>query len=206
MTTVIENNTDKETKAAEEESSTSSSKGYTLFTSSRPGSLYTVYLGSSIGSSSDYIKLYRLLDQADTTDEVLFDLNNGGGSCSTGLQLINHIRRSKATVTMHITGEVCSMAAIIALTGDKIKISPNTYFMFHNYSLTMFGGMKGNELKTMSNFYQENMHNILVEYGRKLLTEEEIEQIYNDKDVYISAEDAIIRIKDRNIKGYLVEV
>jgi ATP-dependent Clp protease protease subunit len=65
---------------------------------------------------------------------ISLEINSGGGSVADGMSIINTIENIKSPVITIISGQVCSMAALISICGDKRLIYANSYFMQHSSS------------------------------------------------------------------------
>ena len=74
--------------------------------------------------------------------DVEVQISSPGGFVSVGLEIINLIREHKGEVTTKIMGQAASMAAFIALVGDKVIAHSNTVFMVHFASGFSFGTHK----------------------------------------------------------------
>lgn len=62
-------------------------------------------------------------------------LNSPGGEVFDGIAIYEALKAHKATVNVYISGLAASMASIIALAGDKVMMSENSYYMIHQPSL-----------------------------------------------------------------------
>jgi ATP-dependent Clp protease protease subunit len=59
-------------------------------------------------------------------------INSPGGSVFEGVAIYNILRRHSARKIVHIDGLAASIASIIAMAGDEIKIAVNGMMMIHN--------------------------------------------------------------------------
>ena len=65
---------------------------------------------------------------------IYLEINSPGGSVADGMSIINAIEHIKSPVFTIISGQVCSMAALISICGDKRLIYANSYWMQHSTS------------------------------------------------------------------------
>ena len=65
---------------------------------------------------------------------ISLEMNSGGGSVADGMSIINTIEHIQSPVITIISGQVCSMAALISICGDKRLIYSNSYWMQHSTS------------------------------------------------------------------------
>jgi ATP-dependent Clp protease protease subunit len=77
------------------------------------------------------IKSMNLLDNK---KEIIIELNSPGGDISFGFSIINAIEQSKAPIHTIISGQCCSMAAMISIVGNKRSMYYNSYWMNHPLS------------------------------------------------------------------------
>jgi ATP-dependent Clp protease protease subunit len=65
---------------------------------------------------------------------ITVEINSPGGSVADGMSIINTIENIKSPIITIISGQVCSMAALISICGDKRLIYTNSYWMQHSTS------------------------------------------------------------------------
>lgn len=94
----------------------------------------------------DYIGYYGVsaksfvneLSQFKNAKTINLHINSPGGEVYDGLAIYNYLNRHAATVNVTIDGIAASIASVIAMAGDKIKIPENAFFMVHNpWSVTV---------------------------------------------------------------------
>lgn len=91
----------------------------------------TVYLYDEIswfGIEAD--KFARDFD-AITANTIHLRINSPGGSVFDGTNIANVIRRHKAKIIAHIDGLAASIASVIAMAADEIRMSDNAFMMIH---------------------------------------------------------------------------
>ena len=66
-------------------------------------------------------------------------INSLGGSCYEGNAIYAQLKRHSARKVVHIDGYACSIASVIAMAGDEIRMSPNAVMMVHNAWATVSG-------------------------------------------------------------------
>lgn len=64
-------------------------------------------------------------------DELNVRINSGGGLVFEGIAIYNAFARQNAHVIMHIDGIAASIASVIAMAGDEIRISEGSHLMIH---------------------------------------------------------------------------
>jgi len=66
-------------------------------------------------------------------------VNSGGGYITEGLAIYNSLAKHPAHITMHIEGIAASMASVITMAGDVIKIYEGSRDMIHKPSSMAYG-------------------------------------------------------------------
>lgn len=59
-------------------------------------------------------------------------INSVGGQVFEGLAIFNALDRHPAKVTTYVDGMAASIASIVALAGDEVRIAENAFMMIHN--------------------------------------------------------------------------
>lgn len=80
-------------------------------------------------SAQDFAKDLKALGDLDT---IYVRINSEGGSVFDGIAIYNTLIANKAKVTVDIDGLAASIASIIAMAGDTIRMANNALFMVHD--------------------------------------------------------------------------
>lgn len=72
------------------------------------------------------------LKAAGDLDEIRLLINSPGGDVFDGMAIYNTLLRHKARKIVEIDGLAASIASIIAMVGDEIRIAENAMLMIHN--------------------------------------------------------------------------
>lgn len=59
-------------------------------------------------------------------------INSNGGNVFDGVAIYNYLKSHKARVEVDVDGVAASIASIIAMAGDEIRIADNGWLMIHN--------------------------------------------------------------------------
>lgn len=86
-------------------------------------------IGRQIDADLFAQELAALDDMADT---VHLHINSPGGDVVSGLSVVSAMRSMKAFIHVHVDGIAASMAAVIAIAGDKISMQDYAKIMIHN--------------------------------------------------------------------------
>lgn len=154
----------------------------------------SIYLTEDIGPINNYIKELRAFDAADKDTNIDIYIGCNGGDLDTTSAFIEHIRHSKATVTAYVS-YAASAATILALACNRVYIYEKGWFMIHNFSAASEG--KGHELKVRAAFEEEWTKDIFKDVYSPFLSLSEIEDVVNDKDMWLLS---------NNVKSRLINV
>ncbi|MDY7044043.1 Clp protease ClpP [Virgibacillus sp. M23] len=106
------------------------------------------------------------LNQVEGLNELNIYINSPGGSVFAGQAIYNMLKRNKAKKTVYVDGVAASMASIIAMVGDTIRIPSNAYLMIHKPLTIAIGNASvfrklADDLDTIEsglvNIYEENL-------------------------------------------------
>lgn len=75
----------------------------------------------------------------DTSEAVEVTINSGGGDVYAGSEIYTALKDYAGVVTVKIVGLAASAASLIAMSGDKVLISPTAQIMIHNVSTVLYG-------------------------------------------------------------------
>ncbi|GAY28503.1 MULTISPECIES: head maturation protease, ClpP-related [Prevotellaceae] len=118
-------------------------------------------------------------------------INSRGGDVFSGMAIYNALRQSKSDITIYIDGVAASIAAIIALCGKPLYMSPYAKLMLHSVS----GGTWGNasvlrQTADQMEQLQKDLSNMIA--GRCGMKAKEVQAKYFDeKDHWIDAKEAV---------------
>ncbi|HLY73651.1 MAG TPA: head maturation protease, ClpP-related [Planctomycetota bacterium] len=103
-------------------------------------------------------------DLADVNGPIDVHLNSPGGEVNDGLAIYNCLM-ARDNVTIYIDGMAASIASVIAMAGDTIRIAPTGQMMIHN-AFTMAIG-DADDLRAMADRLDENTTNIAGIYAAR---------------------------------------
>lgn len=99
-----------------------------------------VFIYGDIGSWSDGLTANDFAREVVALDvgNLNVRLNSGGGSVFEGQAIYNTLSQHKAKVTVTIDGVAASIASVIAMAGDEIRITEGSHIMVHKpWSMAM---------------------------------------------------------------------
>ncbi|EKU50323.1 head maturation protease, ClpP-related [Staphylococcus massiliensis] len=82
-------------------------------------------------SETSAISFRDALNELGDVKEIDVTINSPGGSVFSGINIFNQIVNHPAHVTVNISGLAASIASVIAMAADTVKISSNSMLMIH---------------------------------------------------------------------------
>lgn len=118
-------------------------------------------------------------------------VNSYGGSVFEGTAIYNQLRRHPAQKTVYVDGFACSVAATIAMAGDKVVMPRNAMMMIHN-AWTYAMGNSAELRKAADDLEVINKGNrqAYLQKSNGKISEEELVQLL-DAETWLTAEDCI---------------
>lgn len=87
-------------------------------------------------------QLKAIEQQAGHLDTLDVRINSYGGDVFEGLGIYNTLKNHRAKVTMRVDGIAASIASVIMMAGDTIKVAENAMVMIHNPATFAWGEAK----------------------------------------------------------------
>lgn len=112
-------------------------------------------------SAAQFVKDIEALNVQDITVRI----NSYGGSVTDGIAIHNAIKRHPAPVAIEIDGIAASIASLIAMAGDTVRIAENAQMMIH----APWGGIYGNaaQLREYADMLDSWSSSMSTSYARK---------------------------------------
>ncbi len=193
-------------RAAESEDpdTTEQPKIYEYFEQQVIRKVHHFYLTGFIGEAIQYTKMVHTIQQAGPDDAVHIHLNTEGGYLSTGIQIINAMKYSPAEIICSIEGEAHSLGSMIFLAADQFLVHDNSQMLIHNYTGGVYGKGKESvdELASTIKWFAS----LAQKYYVPFITDLELSNILNDKDMWLQDDDIrkrilkMLKIKRREAK------
>lgn len=160
--------------------------------------LHKFYIAGTIEGPEEYVDWFEEIRSAGPDDVIVLHINSFGGDLFTAIQFMRVLNESKATIVTSAEGAVYSAATLLFLAGQQFEISPHCSFMFHNYSKMAQG--KGGELYDNITFERKWSENLMREAYKDFLSEGEIMQLLDGKDVWMEGAEVVKRLQARAAK------
>ena len=95
---------------------------------------------------------------------ITIEINSNGGDISAGIAIINAMKNSKSPIHTIISGEACSMAAMISVVGTRRKMYANSFWMQHPLSSGQADYLQFIKDRTL---FLTNLENIMTDILKK---------------------------------------
>ena len=148
----------------------------------------TVRLYGAIGTDVDGNSLAHLLAELGDSpdiDIIQLRINSGGGSVFDGMSIVSAIRSSQAVTHCYVDGIAASMAAVIAVSGDKLYMMDYAKLMIHDPYFSGGGTPGPKEQKALASL-TDMLQTLL---SRKGIGKEDIAKLMKE-ETWFSAEEA----------------
>lgn len=154
--------------------------------------VHEFYLTGEITTADDYIEWFDAIRHAKETDLVKIYINSYGGDLFTAIQFMRVLADTDATVIVSVEGACMSAATMIFMCADNFEVTPHSIFMFHNYSGGTIG--KGGEMIDQLQHERKWSERLMKEIYQDFMTNEEIQSMLSNKDIWMDGEEVVKRI------------
>lgn len=155
---------------------------------------HVVYLYGPIESAENYIEIVNILDTMSESDVMNLHISTPGGDVDSAIVIIHAIRRCQGNVIGHADGQVMSAGVPIFLSCKQYAINPFATFMIHDGSYGSHS--KANEHVKSAQAFSSLLRKVFSEILIPVFNEDEINQILDGIDLYVTADDMRDRISD----------
>jgi len=171
----------------DDEETTEQSKPYEYYEQQVIRKVHHFFLNGYIGDATEYTKMIHIIQQAGPEDAIHIHLNTEGGYLSTGVQIINAMKYSVAEIICSIEGEAHSLGSMIFLAADQFLVHDNSQMLIHNFRGGVIG--KGRESADEMAATLKWFNLLTHKYYLPFLTDKELENVLNDKDMWLHSDD-----------------
>jgi hypothetical protein len=162
---------------------------------SKPATYIHSFYLYAVGSPEEYTDWFDVIRNCSENDIIKIHINSPGGNLLTTIQLMRALAECQGTIICSVEGECMSAATMIFLQADMVEVSDHSMFMFHNYSGGTFG--KGGEMMDQLKYESVWSENLLRSVYQDFLSEEEIDMMLNNKDLWMNGEEVTERVRQK---------
>ena len=158
---------------------------------------YVINLDKDVTDPHHYRKITSLLGTVTENDYIIWNINTYGGDLYTTIMLLDAIKECKAFNYGVITlGS--SAGSIIALAlNDCIVVDYGTMFI-HEVQGATFGSNSNQEKQVL--FLKKKQEKLLGDVYKDFLSEDELQYILNNGELYLESDDCNARLQKRREK------
>lgn len=145
------------------------------------------WTGKTSGISAESIT--QFLKENQDVDTINLHINSNGGLVFEGITIHNVLKGSDKTVNVIIDGLAASIASVIAMCGDTVKMYPTSQMMIHN--CWTYGCGNANDFRKLADQMDKIMDSSRIAYLSKAkdkLTEEKLNELL-DNESYLTAQE-----------------
>lgn len=130
------------------------------------------------------------LDAIGDVDSINLYVNSPGGSVFEGITIHNMLKRHKAKVIAHVDALAASIASVIIMAADEIRMPSNSMLMIHNpWTFTMGNAQElRKQADDLDRIGESSKQSYLGKAGDKL-TDEKLQEML-DAETWLSADEA----------------
>jgi len=159
------------------------------------GSIKDYYLSDEIGSPDEYTQMIHDIRTSRQTDVIKLHINCPGGNLFTTIQILQAMAECEGHIIASVEGACMSAATLVFLCADEFMITNHSMFLFHNYSGGTFG--KGGEMYHGVIHERKWSEGLMRDLYEDFLTDDEISDLINDKDIWMDANQVLERLEKR---------
>lgn len=132
----------------------------------------------------------KQLNNFEDIDEIVVNINSPGGSVFEGVTIFNMLKNHKAKIIVNIEGLAASIASVIAMAGDEVRMPSNAMLMIHNAMGSGFGN--ANEIRKFADDLEKINQTVVNSYLIKNPSMEQQQlQSLLDAESWLSASEAL---------------
>lgn len=153
------------------------------------GTEYNLYLHGEIGHPDDFMEHFAVYKTANENDCIRLWVNSLGGSISTGVEYIQHMRECHAPIVAVIGVDCASMASALTLEADEIEVCEMSTMLVHAFSYGV-AGVESHVYNHAAFNKKLNERFIRNTYG-KFLSHEQLSDVLKGVDVLLTSEEIL---------------
>jgi len=160
-------------------------------------SIHHINIFGPIEGPEEWQEELNLIRSAGPNDRVVIHLSTPGGNFETCCQFRAALLETEAETVASIEGSCHSSGSMIALSCQAVAVYDTALMLCHNYS----GGDYGKGAELLQSVTEQNkwIANVMRAIYKHFLTEEEIEGLIKDKDIWLHPEDITMRWELRDL-------
>lgn len=156
---------------------------------------YTIRIDRVLEEPELFQEELATIRMANENDIVHILINSQGGREDTMKAFLNVMAQCPAHIITEIESDCNSAATMIFLAGDEMRVTDDAEFMIHTGAYGT-SGKEGN-VRQQVEFFAKSNARLMKKYYKHFLTDSEIEEVINGKDMWMDAEEIVQRLNNR---------
>lgn len=157
--------------------------------------LHKVFVDEVFSDPAYERDVIALLREATENDTVEFYVNSVGGNIAAAIPIVNAIRHTKANVVGILMAQAHSAASLVLLACPMTEINPHTEMLIHSATYGVYG--KVGDVRDEVRHTQQYIEDIMDEMYANFLTQEEIAEVKNGREMFLRYDDIVGRLQNR---------
>lgn len=146
----------------------------------------------------------EMLDEVINVSVINLRLNSPGGEVFEGVAIYNSLLRHSARVEVDIEGAAFSIASVIAMAGDEVRIAESAMMMIHDPRTIVIGTAE--DMRKMADHADKAKEGLIAAYHRKVDKEgHDISALMTDESWFTAEEAVAIGLADKVNPGSKLE-
>ena len=156
---------------------------------------YTIRIDRVLEEPELFQEELATIRMANENDIVHLLINSQGGRDDTMKAFLNVISQCPAHIITEIESDCNSAVTMIFLAGDEMRVTDDAELMIHTGAYGT-SGKEGN-VRQQVEFFAKSNARLMKKYYKGFLTDNEIEEVINGKDMWMDAKEIIQRLDNR---------
>ena len=124
-------------------------------------------------------------------DRIDIYINSPGGNVFDGMAIHSMIKRTEAKTVAHIDGVAASIASVIAIAADEVRIPKGAWFMIHKPMIAGFWVANADDMRKEADVLDKLEEGLLATYSEKRGTSKEEIKALIDEETWMTGEEAV---------------
>lgn len=124
-----------------------------------------------------------------TASTINLRINSPGGDVFDGLAMYNALREHPASVVVHVDAVAASMAGMVAMAGDEIRMAENAFIMIHDPWALVIGN--STDLRKEADLLDKISGSLLMAYMAQSGADEETVRGWMAEETWFTAAEAL---------------
>lgn len=124
-----------------------------------------------------------------TAGTIHLHINSEGGDVFEGVAIFSALRNHAARIVVHIDGLAASIASLVAMVGDEVRMAENGFLMVHNSSTFTYGDAAAHRRRAEL-LDKVDLNTLIAAYRGKTGASEQQVRDWMDAETWFSAAEA----------------